>query len=48
MSSCRAWLSERWFDADVCADEEQYLIEFFGTDYEDFKARVGTGIPFIR
>lgn len=34
--------------ADRITDEEQYLIEFFGKEYEDFKKRVGTGIPFIR
>lgn len=35
-------------DSPLAADEEKYLIEFFGDDYKQYKARVGTGLPFIR
>jgi protein-S-isoprenylcysteine O-methyltransferase Ste14 len=27
--------------------EERYLVEFFGKDYEDYRKRTMTGIPFI-
>ncbi|KAL1305951.1 hypothetical protein AAFC00_004090 [Neodothiora populina] len=30
------------------ADEEQYLIEFFGEEYVTFKKNVGTGLLFIK
>ena len=28
--------------------EEGFLIDFFGKDYEAYRERTGTGIPFIR
>lgn len=28
--------------------EEQYLVEFFGDEYVDYRKRVGTWIPFIQ
>lgn len=31
----------------VWAEEEQYLISFFGKDYIDYRARTRVGIPFI-
>ena len=29
------------------AEEEEYLVTFFGDDYRSYRARTGTGIPFI-
>lgn len=28
--------------------EEKTLVEFFGTDYEAYRRRTRTGIPFVR
>ncbi|KAG8701541.1 hypothetical protein FRC08_004027 [Ceratobasidium sp. 394] len=28
--------------------EEYYLVRFFGKDYEDYRAKVGTLIPFMK
>jgi protein-S-isoprenylcysteine O-methyltransferase len=27
--------------------EERYLVGFFGKEYEDYRRRVGTKIPFV-
>lgn len=32
----------------VFTDEEEDLVKFFGADYQRYRERVGTGIPFIR
>lgn len=33
---------------DLFTDEEEDLVKFFGADYQLYRERVGTGIPFIR
>lgn len=33
---------------DLFTDEEEDLVKFFGADYQRYRERVGTGIPFIR
>lgn len=40
--------SFRTFCADCPSAEERTLVEFFGKDYEAFRKRTPTGIPFIR
>lgn len=34
--------------ADFGTAEEKALVHFFGEDYENYRRRVGTKIPFIR
>jgi protein-S-isoprenylcysteine O-methyltransferase len=36
------------FFADRIPEEERHLIKFFGTEYEIYRTRVPTGIPFIK
>ncbi|QID83729.1 farnesyl cysteine-carboxyl methyltransferase [Saccharomyces pastorianus] len=36
----------KFFKDRICL-EERYLIEFFGTDYADYKTEVSVGIPFV-
>ena len=31
----------------VATAEERYLVEFFGKDYENYRKRTMTGIPFV-
>ncbi|KAG9103134.1 hypothetical protein FRC06_000129 [Ceratobasidium sp. 370] len=40
-------LLRRFFTARI-RFEEHYLVRFFGKDYEDYRARVGTLIPFMK
>ncbi|THZ93112.1 prenyl cysteine carboxyl methyltransferas-like protein Ste14 [Aureobasidium pullulans] len=44
-----AYLVVLWFFfKDRIQNEEEDLVKFFGADYQRYRERVGTGIPFIR